>query len=127
MINVLVIDDDPLVSLSIKTILEAKERIKVLETGSSGEQAVELYFKNNPDVLLMDIRMGGITGIEAAREIMSRDKNSKILFLTTFSDDEYILKALEIGAKGYILKQDFEGLEAAITAVYEGQSVLAQR
>ena len=61
MINVLVIDDDPLVSLSIKTILEAKERIKVLETGSSGEQAVELYFKNNPDVLLMDIRMGGIT------------------------------------------------------------------
>ena len=127
MINVLVIDDDPLVSLSIKTILEAKERIKVLETGSSGEQAVELYFKNNPDVLLMDIRMGGITGIEAAKEILKKKKNSKILFLTTFSDDEYILKALEIGAKGYILKQDFEGIEAAITAVYEGQSVFGSK
>ena len=75
----------------------------------------------------MDIRMGGITGIEAAKEILSRDKNSKILFLTTFSDDEYILKALEIGAKGYILKQDFEGIEAAITAVYEGQSVFGSQ
>lgn len=123
MINVLVIDDDPLVSLSIKTILESGERIRVLETGVSGEQAVELYFRHKPDVLLMDIRMGGITGIEAARKILDRDGKAKILFLTTFSDDEYIRKALEAGAKGYILKQDFEGIEAAITAVHGGQSV----
>lgn len=123
MINVLVIDDDPLVSLSIKTILESGERIRVLETGVSGEQAVELYFRHKPDVLLMDIRMGGITGIEAARKILDRDDKAKILFLTTFSDDEYIRKALEAGAKGYILKQDFEGIEAAITAVHGGQSV----
>ncbi|HBH95548.1 MAG TPA: DNA-binding response regulator [Ruminococcaceae bacterium] len=121
--NVLVIDDDPLVSLSIKTILESGERIRVLETGVSGEQAVELYFRHKPDVLLMDIRMGGITGIEAARKILDRDGKAKILFLTTFSDDEYIRKALEAGAKGYILKQDFEGIEAAITAVHGGQSV----
>lgn len=127
MINVLVIDDDPLVSLSIKTILEAGEKVKVLDTGSSGEKAVELYFKHKPDLLLMDIRMGGITGIEAAKKILSRDSNAKILFLTTFSDDEYILKALEIGAKGYILKQDFEGIESAISAVYEGQSVFGSQ
>lgn len=127
MINVLAIDDDPLVSLSIKTILEAGEKVKVLDTGNSGEQAVELYFKLKPDLLLMDIRMGGITGIEAAKEILSRDANAKILFLTTFSDDEYILKALEIGAKGYILKQDFEGIESAISAVYEGQSVFGSQ
>lgn len=127
MIDVLVIDDDPLVSLSIKTILEAGEKIRVVDTGSSGEQAVELFFQIRPDVLLMDIRMGGITGLEAAREILSRDRNAKILFLTTFSDDEYILKALEIGAKGYILKQDFEGIESAITAVYEGQSVFGSQ
>ncbi len=127
MISVLVVDDDPLVSLSIKTILEAGEKVRVLDTGDSGEQAVELYFKHKPDLLLMDIRMGGITGIEAAKEILSRDADAKILFLTTFSDDEYILKALEIGAKGYILKQDFEGIESAISAVYEGQSVFGSQ
>lgn len=127
MINVLVIDDDPLVALSIKTILEAGGKIRVTETGNSGEQAVDLFFKIKPDVLLMDIRMGGMTGIEAAREILDRDSTAKILFLTTFSDDEYILKALEMGAKGYILKQDFEGIESAIFAVWEGQSVFGSQ
>ncbi len=127
MINILVIDDDPLVTMSIKTILEAGESIKVLAAGSSGEKAIELYEQHAPDVLLMDIRMGGITGLEAAKKILNRDRNAKILFLTTFSDDEYILKALEIGAKGYILKQDFEGIEAVITAVYEGQSVFGSQ
>ncbi len=127
MINILVIDDDPLVTMSIKTILEAGESIKVLAAGSSGEKAIELYEQHAPDVLLMDIRMGGITGLEAAKKMMNRDRNAKILYMTTFSDDEYILKALEIGAKGYILKQDFEGIEAVITAVYEGQSVFGSQ
>ena len=127
MINIIVIDDDPLVTISIKTILEAGGNIKVTAAGDSGEQAIELYKQHSPNVLLMDIRMGGITGLEAAREILSFDRNAKILFLTTFSDDDYILKALDIGAKGYILKQDFEGIEAAITAVYEGQSVFGSQ
>ncbi|MBD5082200.1 MAG: response regulator transcription factor [Ruminococcaceae bacterium] len=125
--NIIVIDDDPLVTMSIKTILEAGGNIKVTAAGDSGEQAIELYKQHSPNVLLMDIRMGGITGLEAAREILSFDRNAKILFLTTFSDDDYILKALDIGAKGYILKQDFEGIEAAITAVYEGQSVFGSQ
>ncbi len=127
MINLLVVDDDPLVSMSIKTILEAGGKIQVIAVGNSGEQAVKLYFEQNPDLLLMDIRMGGVSGIEAAKEILSRDKKAKILFLTTFSDDEYILNALEIGAKGYILKQDFEGIEAAVLAVNEGQSVFGSQ
>ena len=127
MINIIVIDDDPLVTMSIKTILEAGGNIKVTAAGDSGELAIELYRQHSPNVLLMDIRMGGITGLEAAREILSFDRNAKILFLTTFSDDDYILKALDIGAKGYILKQDFEGIEAAITAVYEGQSVFGSQ
>ncbi|MDE6725614.1 MAG: response regulator transcription factor [Ruminiclostridium sp.] len=125
--NIVVIDDDPLVTMSIKTILEAGESIKVLATGNSGEKAIELYKQHSPDLLLMDIRMGSMTGIEAAKEILSSDNAAKILFLTTFSDDEYILKALEIGAKGYILKQDFEGIESAVTAVYEGQSVFGSQ
>ena len=91
--------------------------------GNSGQQAIELYRQHKPDVLLMDIRMENMTGLEAAEKILSEDKNAKILFLTTFSDDEYILKALDIGAKGYILKQDFESIEAALLAVERGQSV----
>lgn len=127
MINILVVDDDPLVTMSIKTILEAGERVKILATGDSGEAAIKLYKQHKPDLLLMDIRMKEMTGLEAAEEILSEFPDAKILFLTTFSDDEYILKALEIGAKGYILKQDFEGIESAITAVTGGQSVFGSQ
>ncbi|MCM1299549.1 MAG: response regulator transcription factor [Firmicutes bacterium] len=125
--SILVVDDDPLVTMSIKTILEAGNKIKVLASGDSGEAAISLYKQHRPDLLLMDIRMNEMTGLEAAEEILDRFPDAKILFLTTFSDDEYILKALEIGAKGYILKQDFEGIEAAVTAVTEGQSVFGSQ
>ena len=120
--KILIVDDDSLVALSLKTILEAKG-LEICALGNSGEQAVALYKQHKPDILLMDIRMENMTGLEAAEKILSEDKAAKILFLTTFSDDEYILKALDIGAKGYILKQDFESIEAALLAVERGQSV----
>lgn len=120
--RILIVDDDSIVALSLKTILEAKG-LQICALGNSGEQAVSLYLQHKPDILLMDIRMENMTGLEAAEKILSEDKAAKILFLTTFSDDEYILKALNIGAKGYILKQDFESIEAALLAVERGQSV----
>ena len=120
--RILIVDDDSIVALSLKTILEAKG-LEICAMGNSGQQAIELYRQHKPDVLLMDIRMENMTGLEAAEKILSEDRNAKILFLTTFSDDEYILKALNIGAKGYILKQDFESIEAALLAVERGQSV----
>ena len=120
--KILIVDDDSLVALSLKTILEAKG-LEICALGNSGEQAVALYKQHKPDILLMDIRRENMTGLEAAEKILSEDKAAKILFLTTFSDDEYILKALDIGAKGYILKQDFESIEAALLAVERGQSV----
>ena len=79
-----------------------------------------------PDIVLMDIRMQGMSGLDAAECILKEDQAAKILFLTTFSDDEYIVKALAIGAKGYILKQDFEGIVPALKAVYGGQNVFGQ-
>lgn len=121
--RVMVVDDDKLVVLSLKTILEADSSIAVCATGYDGRDAVELYRTARPDILLMDIRMEGMSGLDAAEEILSLDKTAKILFLTTFSDDEYIVKALNIGAKGYILKQDFEGIVPALKAVSGGQSV----
>lgn len=120
--KIIAVDDDSIVAISLKTILEAKG-IEVAALGSSGTDAVALYREHRPDVLLMDIRMDGMTGLEAAEVILAEDKNASILFLTTFSDDEYIVKALAVGAKGYILKQDFEGIEAALNAVASGQSV----
>lgn len=121
--KVLIVDDDKLVSLSLKTILEADEQVDVVGLGSSGTEAIELYERLCPEVLLMDIRMDGMTGLEAGSRILSVHPDAKILFLTTFSDDEYIVKALHIGAKGYILKQNFESIVPALAAVHQGQTV----
>lgn len=121
--RVAVVDDDNLVCVSLKTILEADEDISVVGTGHNGREAIELYGSLKPDVLLMDIRMEIMTGLEAAEEILKKNKNAKVLFLTTFSDDEYIVKALNIGAKGYIIKQNFESIVPSLKAVYMGQNV----
>jgi len=124
--RVLIIDDDALVAISLKTILESDSDIEVVAVGNSGEEVMELYPEHKPDVLLMDIRMSGMTGLEAGEQILKDNPDVRILYLTTFMDDEYIVKALNIGAKGYILKQDFEGIIPAIKAVMRGQSVFGQ-
>lgn len=121
--RVLIVDDDKLVSASLKTILETDKKIEVVGIGNCGQQAIELCLSLKPDILLMDIRMDGMTGLEAAEIIMKKNKTVKILFLTTFSDDEYIAKAFRIGAKGYILKQNFESIIPSIYAVFMGQRV----
>ena len=125
--KIVVIDDDKLVALSLKTILENTGSIEITAMGHSGEEAIALYEQYKPDVMLMDIRMQGMTGLEAGERILSADKNARILYLTTFSDDEYIVKALNIGAKGYILKQDFNGIEPALKAVMNGQRVFGEQ
>lgn len=124
--RIVVVDDDTLVALSLKTILETDEEVTVVGLGSSGEEAVTLYEKEKPDVMLMDIRMDKMTGLKAAERILLQDAQAKILFLTTFSDDEYIIKAIQLGVKGYILKQDYEGIIPAIKAVYGGQTVFGK-
>lgn len=121
--KVVVVDDDKLVTASLKTILEAEEDITVAGTGNSGREGVDLFRSLQPDILLMDIRMEGMTGIEAAEVLLGEEPTRKILFLTTFSDDEYIVKAIRLGAKGYILKQDFESIVPSLRTVYGGQRV----
>lgn len=121
--KIVIVDDDNLVSLSLKTILEASGEVTVAEMGKNGKEAITLYEQHQPEVLLMDIRMDTMTGLEAAEIILKKHPDAKILFLTTFSDDEYIVRALHLGVKGYILKQDFESLLPALKAVANGQSV----
>lgn len=121
--KIVIVDDDNIAAMSLKTIIEAAGNISVAALGNSGSEAVALYEQYKPDVLLMDIRMDGMTGLEAGEIILRNDSDAKILYLTTFSDDEYIVKALKTGAKGYILKQDFQGIAPALETIMNGQSV----
>ncbi len=118
-----IVDDDRLVCTSLKTILQTDPAVEVVGIGTSGQEAVALYRTHQPDVLLMDIRMEPMTGLAAGEAILRDFPQARILFLTTFSDDAYIVNALQIGAKGYILKQNFESILPALRAVMNGQSV----
>ena len=120
--RIIIIDDDKLVTSSLKTIVEAKG-IQVVAIGHSGEEAITLYKQHHPDVILMDIRMERMNGVDASEHILKEDANAKILFLTTFSDDEYIIRALQLGAKGYILKQNYDCILPSLEAVSLGQNV----
>jgi len=124
--RVLVVDDDKLICLSLKTILETDDDITVVGTGNSGRESIDLYKSLKPDILLMDIRMETMSGLAAGEEILNYDKDAKILYLTTFADDEYIIQALKIGAHGYILKQNFESIIPSLKAVYMGQTVFGE-
>jgi DNA-binding NarL/FixJ family response regulator len=121
--RVLIVDDDELVTVSLKMIMDADEEITVAGTGSCGADAVKMYKEIKPDILLLDIRMKDMTGLDAAEQILSDVPDARILFLTTFSDDEYIIKALKLGVKGYLLKQDYKSIPAALKAVMSGQNV----
>lgn len=121
--KIIIADDDKLVCSALNIILSTNENIEILATGNNGHEAVSLYQKLHPDLILMDIRMGEFTGLDAAEEIFQFDKNAKILFLTTFADEEYIARALKLGAKGYLLKQNFDSIVPSINAVMNGQRV----
>lgn len=123
MLKITITDDDAIVVSSLKTILQMSGEIEVLGTGNNGADAVDLYHLHQPDIVLIDIQMPVMTGLEAAEKIITQFPDAKILFLTTFADDDYIYKALAIGAKGYILKQDFDNILPALKAVASGQNV----
>ena len=124
--KLVIVDDDALVGLSLKTIIEATPGMEVAAIGHNGNEAIALYDKHRPDVLLMDIRMDTMTGLEAGETILKQHPDARVLFLTTFADDEYIVSALKMGAKGYLLKQNFESIIPSLKAVEAGQSVFGE-
>lgn len=123
LMNIVLIDDDQLVCMSLKMILEASDDIHVSAIGHDGSDALPLYQQYRPDILLMDIRMQHRNGTDALSDVLEQFPDARVLFLTTFVDDEYITKALQLGAKGYIIKQDYETIIPALNAVYSGQNV----
>lgn len=122
-ITILLIDDDKLVCSSLKIILNAQPDINVIGCGNNGKEAISLYHSLQPDILLMDIRMDEMSGLAAGEAILTKFPEARILYLTTFLDDEYIIEALNLGAKGYMLKQDFDSIVPALHAVHLGQNV----
>ena len=123
-IKVLIIDDDPFVRSSLATILSAQVDIEVCGEGESGVAAAALFDELAPDIVLMDIQMPRMTGIEAAGIILRQHPEARIIFLTTFSDDEYIVAALRLGAKGYLIKEEVRTIAPALRSVMAGQMVL---
>lgn len=120
--RLLIADDQPLMRAGFKAVLEATGSMKVIAEAENGEQAVELARRLNPDVILMDIRMPVLDGIEATRRL----RNFKVLILTTFGLDDYIVEALRAGASGFILKDaPAEDLVQAVRVVASGAALLA--
>ena len=122
--RLIVVDDDRLVVDSLKIILGAQPQIEVVGTGANGDEAVALYSEHAPDIALLDIQMPGRDGLSAAREILERDPTARVVFLTTFSDDEYIVSALKLGARGYLIKTDVAAIPPALAQVMDGKRVL---
>ena len=122
--RVIIVDDDPIVAKSLSLILSVEADIEPIATGTRGDDAITLFEECLPDVLLMDIQMPGCDGLSAAEEILSRHPGARIVFLTTFSDDEYIVRALRLGTRGYLIKQDISTIAPALRSVMAGQVVL---
>ena len=122
--KVLIVDDDALVAQSLSTILSVEDDVEVVGLGRSGPEAIEKYRELKPDILLMDIQMPGGDGLSAAERILAEDAGARIVFLTTFSDDEYIVRALRMGSRGYLVKQDVAQIAPALRSVMAGVCVL---
>ncbi len=112
MITLLLVDDQRLMRDGLRTLLELEQDLRVAAEAENGQQALEAYRTHRPDVVLMDIRMPVMDGVEASRRLLESDPQAKIIILTTFDDDEYVFEALRAGALGYLLK-DVSGAELA--------------
>ena len=122
-IRILIVDDHTMVRDGLNTMLSRQRDFTVVGEASNGREAIELAQDTSPDVILMDLRMPEVSGVEAMRTIGSRDPVVRFIVLTTFDTDEYIFDAIEAGATGYLLKDTSrEELFNAVRAVHRGES-----
>jgi DNA-binding NarL/FixJ family response regulator len=127
-IRLLLADDQPLMRAGFRMILEETDDIDIVGEARDGVEAVRLAGELNPDVILMDVRMPGVDGIEATRRIVAAGGTARILILTTFDLDEYAFAALRAGASGFVVKDvPLDELARAIRAVASGDAVVSPR
>ena len=124
-VRVLIVDDQQLVREGLKTLLELEEGIEIVGEAADGAGGIAAFVSASPDVVLMDIRMPGMDGVEATRRIRVLDPEARILILTTFDEDRLVFEAIRSGARGYLLK-DISGAElaAAVRDVAAGGAAL---
>jgi DNA-binding NarL/FixJ family response regulator len=125
-IRVLVADDQSMVRAGFRMLLAGEEGIEVVAEAGNGLEAVEKAARFHPNVVLMDIRMPELDGLEATRRILAADQTARVMILTTFDLDEYVYEALRAGASGFVLKDDPpEQLIAAVRIVAGGEALLS--
>ena len=125
MIKVLIVDDQELIRQSLKVVLNVSPGIEVVDVAGSGKEALRSVAAHKPDVVLMDIRMPGMDGVEATKIIKERYPSIKVIVLTTFDDDEYVFGALQNGASGYLLKgSNVSELADAIKIAHSGGAMI---
>ena len=125
MIKVLVADDQELIRQSLQIVLDSKENIKVTDVASNGQEVVQSVRREKPDLILMDIRMPKMDGVQCTKIIKDNYPEIKIIILTTFDDDEYVYNALKFGASGYLLKGvSMDELVNAIVTVHSGRAMI---
>ncbi|WP_296665290.1 response regulator transcription factor [Demequina sp.] len=126
MIRVALIDDQAMVRVGLRMILESEDDIEVVAEATSGLDAVRIVAHHSPDVVLMDVRMPGMDGLAATREVLAAHPTARVVILTTFDDDEYVYEALRAGASGFLLKSvEGDALVAAVRVVAGGEALLA--
>jgi two-component system NarL family response regulator len=120
-IRIIVVDDQAVVRQGFVSLISTVPDMRVIAQGTNGREAVALYREHRPDVVLMDLRMPGMGGVEAIAAIRREFPDAKVIVLTTYDGDEDIYRSLQAGAQGYLLKDMFfEELESAIRAVHAG-------
>lgn len=125
--SVMIVDDQTLFRRGLVKLLESDPRIKIVDDAANGAEAMEKIAANPPDVVLLDIKMPVMDGIETTRRIIDEYPNTKVLILTTFENDGYVVQALKAGASGYLLKDSQpEAIVSAILAILSGERVLTQ-
>ena len=123
--RILLVDDHEVVRLGLKSLLERHPQFDVVGEASSAREAMEIVNNSHPDVVVMDIRLPGTSGIEACEEITGRFPEIKVIMLTSYAEDEMLFSAIRAGASGYILKQiGGEDLVRALEAVGRGEAML---
>ncbi|MEU8180093.1 response regulator transcription factor [Micromonospora sp. NPDC049044] len=126
MIRIVLVDDHPVVRLGLRGMLDAEADLTVVGEASSGPEGVEVAAEQRPDIVLMDLRMPGGDGVEATGRILTRAPGVRVVVLTTYESDRDILRAIEAGASGYLLKDASPTeLAEAIRAASRGETVLA--
>lgn len=128
MITILLAEDHRIIREGLRTLLQTEADLKVVGEAENGRQAVALASKLCPDVVVMDISMPLINGIEATRQILQFTSNTKVLVLSSYSDDVYVEQAMAFGASGYLIKQtDTPMLPAAIRGAHQGKPFICSR